>query len=975
MIKKSLGRCLQQVVKLAAVQTVRERDDGELLEWFVTHKDEAAFAVLVERHGPMVLGVCRRLLGSAADAEDACQAAFLVLAQKAASIRNTTSLSSWLHGVASRVASHLKREHLRRNRRERASNRRPPPDPAAEVSWREVLTVLDEELERLPERNRAPLILCYLDGQTRDEAAQRLGISVTCLHGRLERGRKALCSQLTRRGITLSAALIAAGITEGAARAALAPTTVLYTARAAVLVGAGAALDPCLISTRVLALTQEVSRNMTVTKLKLGMSAILCAGILATALGASLALGLARAGQATKTLPVARHFQRGAGETSGQTTIRGRVLGLDDKPVAGARVYLLKWGAQGKAPPKVWAETGNDGRFSAKVPQRDLGELFVIAPGHGPGWVIKPGKLQERWPFEDNQVVRLAPDDVPVNGRLLDLQGQPIAGATIRVFALKASPDGKLDSFTKAIKSRTTGQHFLEHEHLSACRFDGLAHFFPPITTDKAGRFQIKGVGRDRVVSFTIEAPTIETTVLDVLTKTSVGVGDLRVPAAGITFAGGKTVEVRMKPYYPASFTHPAAPCRIVTGVVRDKATGKPITGVIVRGDQPIRYPLSYNRTTTDRDGRFRLTGLPLPRRYEPSPGIVALPPGPEPYLAMIKRLPADRESKEATLDFDLPPGVWLEGHVKDKVTGRGVLAQFQYKVFQKPARPDDGPQGFGQPGPYYQDPYGNMTDTEGKFRIVVARERAVLGVSAIREQAGRYRKGVGADKIEGMKDYSGGGLLAVPEPLSFTAGSFNTVIEVKPPKGAKRMSCDIVLDPGLTRKVQVRGPDGKPLDGVRARGQLAGDNLYQGQKPLSAEFTVYGLEPGKGRTLLLEHPQKNLAARCEIKANERGPIVVTLQPGATVTGRLVEGGEPLANADIVVRFRLGKGPEERLHSRQFRTDARGKFRIDTLIPGVSYRADARTAGYLRTIFDDLALKSGETKDVGDVKLTKGDGQ
>src|SRR5262245_59857184 len=229
MTRKSLGGVLQHACRLAAVRGALELGDRELLARFVAGKDEAAFAVLVERHGPMVLGVCRRALGSAHDAEDACQAAFLVQAQKAGSIRKSTSLPSWLHGVASRIAANLKRERLRRCRREKQSQAPAVPDLAAEVSWREVQAILDEELARLPERLRAPLILCYLDGRTRDEAAGRLGVSVPCLHGRLERGRKALCERLTRRGVTLPAALVAAGIGECVAHAALSPTLVLST--------------------------------------------------------------------------------------------------------------------------------------------------------------------------------------------------------------------------------------------------------------------------------------------------------------------------------------------------------------------------------------------------------------------------------------------------------------------------------------------------------------------------------------------------------------------------------------------------------------------------------------------------------------------------------------------------------------------------------------------------------------------------
>jgi len=118
MANKSLNGVFQHICKLAAVQSARQLADHELLKRFAAGNDEAAFTVLVQRHAPMILGVCRRLLGNTHDAEDACQTAFLVLAQKAASIRKTTSLPSWLHGVALRVAAHLRRERVRRCKRE-----------------------------------------------------------------------------------------------------------------------------------------------------------------------------------------------------------------------------------------------------------------------------------------------------------------------------------------------------------------------------------------------------------------------------------------------------------------------------------------------------------------------------------------------------------------------------------------------------------------------------------------------------------------------------------------------------------------------------------------------------------------------------------------------------------------------------------------------------------------------------------------
>jgi RNA polymerase sigma factor (sigma-70 family) len=287
MAKRPLDGVLQHLRKLAAVQTYRELSDGDLLERFVGARDEAAFTVLIERHGPMVLGVCRRALPGFHDAEDACQATFLVLARKADSVRKKASLSSWLHGVACRAASKLKRDHARRVRREGATDAPTQTDPAAEVSWREVQGILDEELELLPERYRTPVILCYLDGMTRDEAARRLGLTPGSLHGRLERARHLLRRRLDQRGLTLAAMMSVAVLSESAAQAALAPTFVVSSTRAALSLAAGQHLTERVVAAQVLNLTREVLKTMFLTKLKLGSAAVLCAGLFAALIGGS----------------------------------------------------------------------------------------------------------------------------------------------------------------------------------------------------------------------------------------------------------------------------------------------------------------------------------------------------------------------------------------------------------------------------------------------------------------------------------------------------------------------------------------------------------------------------------------------------------------------------------------------------------------------------------------------------------------
>jgi RNA polymerase sigma factor (sigma-70 family) len=225
-----------QHVRGLAVESGGRGFDRELLERFVDQGDETAFAALFQRHGPVILALCRRLLRDTHDAEDACQATFLVLARRAASIRQQDSLGSWLHGVAIRVASNLRRTRARY----RGCERFPvdvPQRGGEQATWREVQTLLEEGLQRLPERLRAPLVLCCLEGKTRDEAAREIGCTLEALRGRLERGRKLLRQRLARRGVDLSAALLAALISRSGNAAPLPPSFAMLsrTSRPAVL--------------------------------------------------------------------------------------------------------------------------------------------------------------------------------------------------------------------------------------------------------------------------------------------------------------------------------------------------------------------------------------------------------------------------------------------------------------------------------------------------------------------------------------------------------------------------------------------------------------------------------------------------------------------------------------------------------------------------------------------------------------------
>ncbi len=209
--------------------------DQDLLNRYAERRDEDAFAALLRRHGPMVLRVCRRVLPHGPDAEDAFQVTFLTLARKAGAVCHHGSAAGWLFGVACNTARRLRDAAARRTRRERAAPARASADPLAEMSARELLGALDQELSRLPPKYREPLVLCYLEGTARDEAAQRLGCPLGTLKGRLERGKERLREALARRGLALAAGL-AATLFGGAAEGAVPTPLARATLRAAALV-------------------------------------------------------------------------------------------------------------------------------------------------------------------------------------------------------------------------------------------------------------------------------------------------------------------------------------------------------------------------------------------------------------------------------------------------------------------------------------------------------------------------------------------------------------------------------------------------------------------------------------------------------------------------------------------------------------------------------------------------------------------
>jgi RNA polymerase sigma factor (sigma-70 family) len=345
------------------------RGDGELVERFATLREDAAFTVLVRRHGRMVQGVCQRILGDGHWAEDALQATFVVLARRASSLHVEGSLATWLYGVAQRVALRAKAQMTVRRDRERKAASMRQRQECDDATWEELRPILDEEVARLAEKYRAPIVLCHFQGKSRKLVAQELGLAEGTVARRLERGRGLLRQQLQKRGITLSAGALCAVLTEKGVGAPLAATVAVNTVSAAVSIVSGKMLAAGCLSAQALALAEEA----------MGMFAIKSKLVLLL-----LAIGLVVGGAsyggfaAVERTSDARQQQTPAPEARGRivneeasSLIAGVVVDEAGKAVAGVDVELK----QHEAPPPV--ATGQDGSFQLRVGGHIYGTLLA----------------------------------------------------------------------------------------------------------------------------------------------------------------------------------------------------------------------------------------------------------------------------------------------------------------------------------------------------------------------------------------------------------------------------------------------------------------------------------------------------------------------------------------------------------------------------------------------------------------------
>jgi RNA polymerase sigma factor (sigma-70 family) len=482
------GAVMRHLRTLFSLGTIGGMSDGHLLDLFATQRDEAAFAALVERHGGMVHRVCRRVLGEPDDVQDVSQVVFLVLALRARSIRRGSSVASWLHGVAlrtagkARLAAARRRAHERRGGEMRARS-------ASELAREEAEPWLElhEELDRLPARFREPIVLCYLEGLSREMAAQQLGWPLGTVQSRLARGRERLRDRLARRGVVFSAGLLG-GISYGTSAEAMAAASAEAIVRAAILIANGESVAAA--ATGPLAtITREATRALFLTKLQTTAGpAVLACGLVAmgivtlisqrpapgaatlpaeerlsTAQSKRLVADIGRAplvvaasmenrlaiatgkagGRETGSTTKAQHAEFDADESRAKhaTTITGRVVDDQGRPISSALVCMpVRFDDKPDTTPHATSDA--QGNYVLRVPdtwgRSPIHErrwiVWVHARGHRIGtanaWYAlsgKPGSVDVKLGLlTDTSFTVLGPD------------GRPLAGAVVEPYLVFA---------------------------------------------------------------------------------------------------------------------------------------------------------------------------------------------------------------------------------------------------------------------------------------------------------------------------------------------------------------------------------------------------------------------------------------------------------------------------------------------------------------------------------------------------------
>ena len=808
-----------------------------------------------------------------------------------------------------------------------------------------VASIVHEEVDRLPEGLRLPVVLCDLEGLTYEQAAGRLRWTEPTLRHRLVKARRRLRDRLTRRGVTGAALGVVVAASEATAAV---PASWAESAVAAATGGAGSAA--------AIALTRIVLRNMFVAKLKIAAAvAIVAVGMASSWVfefgsGRSGAPGPALNPQAAAlNPPAARDAPQPAPAPGASIEVRGRVVGPDGKPVPGATVrtaYLYPDGGP-------TSTSGPDGRFLMRIPPAVRSSdimlngynpfvwVVAMAPGFGPGWVrgaFKAGASSEL-------TVRLVEDGPPIEGRIVDLEGRPVAGAEVNAGRLYFSASGDLTAWLARMKNSGGRGPFEDLEPLTL-----------KVATTKTGpdgRFRLAGIGRQRVAELSISGPAIATTEVYAMNCDGAEIRTLGR-------AAGMTAETRV--IHARRFEYAVAPMKLVEGIVRDKDTGQPIAGMTLHAAvyrATSIGPVQGIEATTDAQGRYRLIGLPKAPVYQ----LAVEQAEGKPYARVSFRVRAGSPAFEPVpFDIALKRGIFIRGRVTDKATGRPAPGHVHAYTFR------DNPAVKEFPG---YNAYNNLAyifiKDDGRYEVVGLPGRNIV---ACRSEMRRYRGTVGASKIPG---YDPQRMALDTLPLNCYVNNYHVLAEVDVDPKAESATLDLQLDPGRSLTVNVVDPDGRPIGGTKVKGvtDLFSDGIEYDQE--SPTIEIHALDPSKPRRVIVTHTGRKLIGTAYLKGDEAGPMTIELQPWGTILGRIVDDeGQPRKGIQIMnIDGSFPKRPAEQgILPGDGRIDGDGRFRVERLVPGLEYGASASERPSLHgELFRDVAVAPGEVKDLGDLKI------
>jgi beta-lactamase regulating signal transducer with metallopeptidase domain len=619
-----------------------------------------------------------------------------------------------------------------------------------------------------------------------------------------------------------------------------------------------------------------------------------------------------------------------------------RVVDSQGKPVANANFYS-------SSTAEFLGQSGPDGLFSisaqaVKGAKERTIQIVAVADGFGPAF-------DDPSMGDGMKVLRLADDDVAIHGRLLDINGQGVAGASVQLVGFFWHPSGKLDEWLAALDAEKVAYPVL-NQHLRSWTSTNIPSLYRPVVADASGRFTLRGVGRERLASLLISGPRIETRLEHVATRKMAAV---RVPDFD------RHNQSRKITYHGAEFDLVAGPCLEVTGNVTDKDTGKPVAGAIVQMTTGFGNPFQFLKTTTNSAGQYLLTGIPPKNTFGQTDGVLASVPNGPAYLPSVQPLDEKPAVKPALRNFALKRGVLVRGRVTDKLTGKPIRANLDYFILEDNRYVIDYP------------PYGTIRagmpypcDENGIFQLVVMPGRGVLGA---RFGNDTYRLGVGIENIKGLTEAFPGAYRA--HPHYFSPANYNKVVEINAKPGDESVTADMQFERGRTVKGLLTGPDGKPVSGVLMMGAEDHFQVWGHERLPTAEFEVHALGPDAKRGLLFFHEAKKLAGAYVVKAGENGPIAIKLEHAGSLAGRLTEHGLPAFGVQMTCdrpyemnesRYEHGSLPEA------IKTGKDGRFLVVGLVPGLKYSLRVWNGNRIvGEAVKNVVVKPGETRDVGDV--------